>query len=99
MHYLVALCLAWGLGIILTYVLNFTWVFKPERQLRFQARFVKYVVTNLISFLLNVALLRSLVTGMHWDPFYVQLGIMPGLIIGNFAATKLWSMKARLGFQ
>lgn len=94
-HYLLALTISWVLGNILTYILNFSWVFKPEKQLRFQERYVKYFVSNGISFLLNLITLHYLTIKTGYDPFFIQLGLMPAIVIVNFLSAKFWSMRRK----
>lgn len=93
-HYLLALCAAWIIGNIFTYILNFTWVFKPEEKLEFRRRFPKYLFANGISFALNLLLLNLIVENMNWDPFYAQIPIIPMIVIINFSTSKFWSMRA-----
>jgi putative flippase GtrA len=59
--YAAALLLAWLAGNILTYILNFTWVFRPEAKLHFRGRFVKYLSAGALSLSLNLLALSALV--------------------------------------
>lgn len=91
--YAVALLLAWLLGNILTYVLNFVWVFRPEARLTFRARFVKYLTAGAASVALNLAALTALVELAGMDPFLAQALLIPFIVVGNFAAAKWWSLR------
>lgn len=93
LHYLLALSLAAVLGFILTYWLNFVWVFKPEARLRFRGRFVKYVATNTAMVGLNLLALHYLVERSGVDPLYGQAGLMVVIVTLNFAVAKLWSLR------
>ena len=42
-----ALFVSWAVGMAFSYVLNFTWVFRPEEKLQFKARLAKYFAANL----------------------------------------------------
>ncbi len=92
-HYLIALGISWILGIIFTYVLNFIWVFQPEKKLRFQERFLKYFFIYFTSFASNVLVLYFFVEYMHFDPWWVQLFLIPFIVVFNFLLTKFWSLK------
>ncbi|WP_375570100.1 GtrA family protein [Seohaeicola saemankumensis] len=91
--YVIALVLAWLLGNILTYVLNFLWVFRPERQLNFRTRFVKYLGAGAVSVTLNVVILSGLVEIGGMDPLLAQAVLIPFIVVGNFTAAKWWSLR------
>ncbi|OHB69702.1 MAG: hypothetical protein A2W23_10270 [Planctomycetes bacterium RBG_16_43_13] len=91
--YLVALSLAWVLGVIFSYVLNFVWVFKSDDRLVFKERFVKYFMAYFVSFILNLFALRLIVEKFGFDPFYVQTALIPCIVILNFSTSKLWSLR------
>lgn len=95
--YVAALLLAWLAGNILTYVLNFVWVFRPEAKLRFRARFVKYLTAGAVSVGLNLVVLTALVELGGQDPFWSQVWIMPFVVIFNFASAKFWSLRRQTG--
>jgi putative flippase GtrA len=92
-HHLPSLFAAWVVGVLFSYVLNFTWVFKPEEQMRFRARFVRFVLASLTSVLLNMAILEVLVRQTGFDPFWLQLALIPFVVLFNFATAKLWSLR------
>lgn len=92
-NYLLALISVSMLGMILTYTLNYIWVFKPEKNLVFKDRLLKYILSGFISILLNVLALNYIVTKTQFDPFYVQLTLIPAIVIFNFSTAKLWSLK------
>lgn len=92
-NHLISLAAAWFLGMIFSYVANFVWVFKPEKTIQFRSRFFKFLSTGLLSLVLNMLALDYLVNSTHLDPFYVQLLLIPLVVIFNFTATKFWSLR------
>lgn len=95
-NYLISLASAWVLGTLFSYVLNFLWVFKPEQKIQFRARFFKYYLAGLISLLTNMLLLSVIVEHNDFDPFYVQIFLIPFVVIFNFVTAKYWSLRVSL---
>jgi putative flippase GtrA len=93
MPYLVVFNVTWILGIILTYVINFVWVFKPDDKLDFKKRFVKYFSVYLSSYLVNIYILQYVVENYQYDPFWVQFFILPLVVLINFFGFKYWALK------
>lgn len=93
LHYLIAFSLSWILGVLLTYIINFVWIFRPDEKLNFRARLFKYFVVYLTSYLVNIWLLKSLTDYLQQDPFYIQFGIIPIVMLINFLGMKFWSLK------
>ena len=91
--YLLSLTAAWVVGIIFSYVLNFAWVFKPEQKVQFRARFIKYILASLFSIALNLLALHYIVERTGFDPFYVQMTMIPFIVIFNFSTAKYWSLR------
>lgn len=91
--YLLSLSIAWFVGVLFSYTFNFIWVFKPESSLRFRKRFVKYFLATLITFGLNLFLLKIIVENTRIDPFYVQASLMPFIVLINFITSKFWSLR------
>ena len=92
--YLVALFVSWAVGMAFSYVLNFTWVFRPEEKLQFRARLAKYLAANLVSILLNMLALRIIVDATGYDPFWVQCALIPLIVVFNYSTAKFWSLRA-----
>lgn len=92
-NYIVALTATWAVGIIFSYLLNFSWVFKPEQNLQFKERFVKYLLSYLLSFALNIFALNYIVEHSGFDPFYIQTALIPFIVIINFTTSKFWSLR------
>lgn len=91
--YLISLGVAWVVGVLFSYVLNFLWVFRLEHRIGFSARFFKFALAGLFSVVLNMIALRYLVERTNLDPFYVQIALMPFIVIFNFATAKYWSLR------
>lgn len=92
-HYLFSFSISWASGVLLTYVINFVWVFKPEEKLVFKSRLLKYFIIYLTSYLLNMLLLGNITEFTGWDPLLVQFFILPLVVTINFLGIKYWSMK------
>ncbi len=92
-NYLISLVAVSLLGMILTYALNHIWVFKPEQKLAFRGRFLKYIFAGFVSILLNLVALGYIVEHTGYDPFYVQTGLIPFIVIFNFSTAKYWSLR------
>ena len=94
MNYLIALMVVSLLGMVLTYSLNHAWVFKPEQKLAFRGRLFKYILAGFLSISLNMLVLSYIVEHISFDPFYVQLALIPFIVIFNFATAKFWSLRS-----
>jgi putative flippase GtrA len=92
-NYLIALSGSWATGMLFSYALNFTWVFRPEERLQFKARLAKYFLANLVSLLLNLLTLHWLVGLTGYDPFWVQCALIPLIVVFNFSTAKFWSLR------
>lgn len=93
-NYLIALVVVSLLGMILTYSINHAWVFKPEQELAFRGRLLKYILAGLLSTSLNLIALNYIVTCTQFDPFYAQTALIPFIVFFNFSTAKFWSLKA-----
>lgn len=92
-NYLLSLAAAWIVGMLFSYVLNFSWVFKPDQKIQFKSGFVKFFLASTLSIALNMLALRYFVQRTTFDPFYAQIGLMPFVVGFNFLTAKLWSLK------
>ncbi len=92
-RYMIALTITWLFGILLTYVINFLWVFKPKERLEFKVQFPKYFIVYISSYLVNITILDFIVKKYSIDPFIAQFGILPIVICINFLGFKYWSLK------
>ena len=92
-NYLIALVVVSLAGMVLTYALNYAWVFKPSRELEFKGRLAKYILAGFCSIMLNVVVLKLIVSSTGFDPFYVQVGLIPFIVLFNFSTAKFWSLR------
>ena len=92
-HHLVSLSVASLLGTVFSYVLNFTWVFKPEEKLRFRERFWKFFLASAVSLALNLLALHLLVEATGHDPFLLQCALIPLIVAFNYCTAKFWSLR------
>jgi putative flippase GtrA len=94
-NYLISLILVSLIGMVLTYSLNYLWVFKPRDKFDFKVRFFKYIFSGFLSIGLNVLALHFLVSKTGFDPFYVQIALIPFIVVFNFSTAKFWSLRQR----
>ena len=92
-NYLLSLVAAWVVGMIFSYVLNFAWVFKPEQKIQFSTRFLRFFLVSVLSIALNMLALSYIVEHTDFDPFYVQIALIPFIVIFNFSTAKYWSLR------
>lgn len=92
-NYLLSLVAAWVVGMLFSYVFNFTWVFKPEQKIQFKARFVRYLLASVLSIVLNILMLNYIVEKTNYDPFYIQFLLIPIIVTFNFSTAKFWSLR------
>lgn len=92
---LVSLVVVSLLGMVLTYYLNHSWVFKPGDKFDFKARFFKYLFSGFLSIGLNVLALHIIVSETGFDPFYVQIVLVPFIVVFNFSTAKFWSLSQK----
>ena len=93
LNYLVAFSITWILGVLLTYIINFVWVFRKDEKLTFSSKLAKYVGVYLVSYLINILLLKVLTEQPHHDPYYLQFAIIPVVMLVNSLGMKSWSLK------
>lgn len=92
-NYLLSLVAAWVVGMLFSYALNFTWVFKPEQTIQFKARFFRFFLASVLSIVLNMLALSYIVERTDFDPFYIQMALIPIIVVFNFATAKFWSLR------
>jgi putative flippase GtrA len=92
-NYTLSLVTAWIVGMLFSYVLNFSWVFKPEQKIQFKAKFAKFLIASVLSIIINILALRYIVIHSSLDPYYVQMVLIPLIVIINFSTAKFWSLK------
>jgi putative flippase GtrA len=92
-NYLLSLVAAWAVGVIFSYIVNFVWVFKPEQKIQFKARFFRFFLASVLSIALNMLALSYIVEHTDFDPFYIQISLIPFIVVLNFSTAKLWSLR------
>lgn len=95
LNYLVSLGTASMIGMVFSYSLNFAWVFKPEQRIQFRSRFLKFSLASVLSLVLNMLVLKCIVDRSDFDPFFVQLALIPLIVIFNFSTAKYWSLRTK----
>jgi len=93
-NYLLSLTAAWVVGLLFSYVMSFTWVFKPEQKLQFKAGFLRFFLASACSIALNMLALSYIVEHTEFEPFYVQMALIPLIVAFNFSTAKYWSLRA-----
>ena len=93
-NYAISLIAASITGVLFTYILNYRFVFKPEKKIKFKSQFIKYFFESGLSISLNIIALSYIVNHTNFDPFYIQMGLIPFIVIFNFTTAKLWSLKS-----
>lgn len=92
-NYLLALASAWIIGIFFSYALNYFWVFKIEQKNQFKARFTRFFLASFFSITMNMLVLSSIVERTNFDPFHIQLLLVPLIFLFNFSTAKYWSLR------
>jgi putative flippase GtrA len=91
-EYKIAFSISWLAGLVVTYIVNHIWVFKPEQKLKFQHRFGKYLAVYLSSYLISLYLMYLLVESFFIDPILAEFVVIPVIIVINFTGIKYWAM-------
>ena len=89
-RYEIAFSVSWAAGVLFTYVINFTGVFRPEQKLEFRKRLWKYLMIYIISYVINLSLLKFCVDNFGVDPFWFNFFLLPIVIAINFLGIKYW---------
>lgn len=93
LNYLLSLVAAWIVGMLFSYVMNFSYVFKPEQKIQFKERFFRFFLASVFSITLNMLFLSYIVEKTGFDPFYVQMALIPFIVVFNFSTAKFWSLR------
>lgn len=96
LNYVFALVAVSLIGMLLTYYLNRVWTFQLDGRKDHASRLFKYVVSGLASIALNAIALRYIVEKSQFDPFYVQIALIPFVIVLNFSMAKFWSLRRKI---
>lgn len=93
-NYLISLATASIIGVFFSYSLNYSWVFKPEEKIQFRSRFLKFLLASVLSLVLNMLVLKYIVERTGFDPFFVQIALIPFIVVFNFSTAKYWSLRS-----
>ena len=92
-HYQIALSADYLLGIVIGYSLNRYWTFKVKDEIKVQ--FFKYLLTYILTFLLNAFLLFILVEGGYLGPELGQFSILLFITLISYVLQKNWVFLSR----
>ena len=92
LHYLVASTMGYCAGLINSFILNKKWTFRTKGT-RIDIEFMKFIVVNLISLLVNVGSLSYFVSAMHIMPELGQLFAIAFSMTANFIGNKFWTFQ------
>ena len=92
LHYNLALALDYFLGIIIGYILNRNWTFAGHGIPRL--RFIRYLITYIGTFLLNVILLTFLVEFDWLGPIMGQFVVLGIVTLISFILQNYWVFKS-----
>jgi putative flippase GtrA len=88
-----ALIVASLFGMIFTYHLNRKLVFNSQEKSEFKRGLARYVIAGSVSVGLNALALEYIIKKFGWNPFLIQLSIIPFIIAFNFSTAKFWSLR------
>ncbi len=92
-NYLLSLAISWFFGMCFSYTLNYSWVFRPEEKIQFKERFMKFFFAGLLSLVLNMWILKLIVINSNFDPYWIQMTLIPLIVVFNFSTAKYWSLR------
>jgi len=90
MHYLLSSAIGYCVGLFNSFLLNKIWTFKTVN-VRKDIEFLKFVVVNMVSLLVNMITLQVAVTLLHLIP---EVGQIIAIILHtctNFVGNKYWT--------
>lgn len=97
MHYLIANCFAYLIGVANSYYWNKNWVFESEN--KDLSLFLKFLIVNLIVLTFNTISLFILVDKFFINKFIAQFFSIGVGMIMNFFLNKLWVFNKQSHFQ
>lgn len=94
LHYAIAQCISYGLGILNSYFFNSRWTFKGGEKHYSGGEFLRFILVNLVSLAASVGLLRLcyMVLGIDSN-LWSKAIVTPVVMIINFLGTKLFVFK------
>lgn len=92
LHYIVANIIGYILGILNSFYWNKNWVFKVKDGKN--NLFLKFVIVNLITLIINNILLYSFVNYLSMDSIVAQIFATGVGMVFNFFLNKIWTFKS-----
>jgi putative flippase GtrA len=92
-HYLVALTIAWIVGVAVNYGANFIWSFQIATVPAYDARFIRYAVVYFVAFLANAFLLQYAVRSLGLPSLLAQALIVPAIVILSYLGAVFWALR------
>ncbi len=91
MNYIIANVIGYGIGVINSYYWNKNWVFQVSSNQR--SIFVKFVVVNLITLVINTLALYILANYLDIHPYLAQIFATGFGLLINFFLNKKWTFE------
>ncbi len=95
LNYLLALSITWMIGLAVSYVANFLWVFRTDSRLRIRINFRRYLILLGSTFVMNLMLLSLLTDVAQVRPLLAQFIVLPAIVLMNFWGGRLWAFRAQ----
>lgn len=104
MQYLVAQVFSYSAGTVNSYVVNKLWTFggkpeaggeNPKAAKVDKGEFARFVLVNIGTLLLSIALLYVLKTGLGFHPLVAKIGVTAVTVVVNYIGSKLWVFRSR----
>lgn len=104
MQYLVAQVFSYSAGTVNSYVVNKLWTFGGKGNGGTENRkavtvdkgeFARFVLVNIGTLLLSIALLYVLKTGLGFHPLIAKIGVTAVTVVVNYIGSKLWVFRSR----
>ena len=91
--YIGSLVIATFVGLIFSYICNFTWVFDVKQKSKFRNKFKKFLIANSLSLFINILILSTLVENFYFEPLFAQFLLVPFIVAFIFSMAKFWWFK------
>mgnify|MGYP000892268098 CR=1 FL=1 len=95
LKYTISFTISWIMGLLYTYIINYIYVFKPNKKLEFKGRLWKYATIYIISYIVSILLLKLAVEHYKINSILAQLIIIPFIVIINYSGINFWVMKSK----